>query len=183
MEETEEQLLSLCDLTDEDKILLGRCSAPKRRIEILSVRALIKTTGINQAIHYNDRKPFVDEGYISISHSSNMAAIIWNRNFPVGIDIETVSPRIQRVAQRVFSDNELLLADNDILKLTILWNCKECVFKLADNENINFKEMIRITSFLPQSIRCQLCNGTKHQEYSLTAIEIEDNTVVYGKFN
>ena len=193
MEETEEQLCAMCDLTDEDNSMIERCSAQKRRIELLSIRALLKAIGIHQTIHYNDRKPYLDEGYISISHSANMAAIIYNPDIPVGIDIEAVAPRIRRIAFRAFSDVELAAADDDLEKLTILWNCKECVFKLANDEGIDFREMIEVD--LPQELNCQLsivhyplsiihCSLKKSGEekhFSLSAMKIEDNTVVWGR--
>ncbi|MBR6067680.1 MAG: 4'-phosphopantetheinyl transferase superfamily protein [Bacteroidales bacterium] len=144
MEESEEQLRAMCDLCDEDLCRIDNCKAPKRRIELLSVRALLKAVGINQTIHYNDSKPYLDNGYISISHSADIAAIIYNPDYPVGIDIEKISPRIQRIATRAFSDEEIAAANGDLEKLTILWNCKECVFKLADDEGIDFREMISI---------------------------------------
>ncbi|MBQ1654394.1 MAG: 4'-phosphopantetheinyl transferase superfamily protein [Bacteroidales bacterium] len=144
MEESEEQLHAMCDLCDEELCRIDNCKAPKRRIELLSVRALLKAVGINQTIHYNDSKPYLDNGYISISHSADIAAIIYNPDYPVGIDIEKISPRIQRIATRAFSDEEIAAANGDLEKLTILWNCKECVFKLADDEGIDFREMISI---------------------------------------
>ena len=144
MEESEEQLRAMCDLCDEDLCRIDNCKAPKRRIELLSVRALLKAVGINQTIHYSDSKPYLDNGYISISHSADIAAIIYNLDYPVGIDIEKISPRIQRIATRAFSDEEIAVANGDLEKLTILWNCKECVFKLADDEGIDFREMISI---------------------------------------
>ena len=203
MEETEEQLRAMCDLTDEDNCRIGRCSAPKRRIELLSVRALLKAVGIHQTIHYNDRKPYLDNGYISISHSANMAAIIYNPDFSVGIDIEVVAPRIRRIASRAFSDVELVIADDDIEKLTILWNCKECVFKLANDEGIDFREMIEVdmplSEHLPEfssmnlskgsqegrsaQIECTLTKSGFSKRFSLSAIKIEDNTVVWGSLD
>ena len=188
MEETEEQLRTMCYLTDEDNRLIERCTAHKRRIELLAVRALLKAVGINQTIHYNDRKPYLDDGYISISHSANMAAIIWNKNFPVGIDIEKLSPRILRIAERVFSDKELETAAGDIEKLTIMWNCKECVFKLANDEGIDFREMIEVKNIplVKRSrngglIEATLTKSGKIQHFSLFAMKVEDNTVVWGK--
>ena len=86
MDETEEQLRAMCYLCDEDLCRIDNCKASKRRIELLSVRALLKAVGINQTIHYNDSKPYLDNGYISISHSPDIAAIIYNTDHPVGID-------------------------------------------------------------------------------------------------
>ena len=198
----------MCDLTDEDNNLIERCSAPKRRIELLSVRALLKAVGIHQTIHYNDRKPYLDNGYISISHSANMAAIIYNPDFPVGIDIEVVAPRIQRIATRAFSESELVAAADDLEKLTILWNCKECVFKLANDEGIEFREMIEVDmpsdfslhdNFIKESpiihyplsivncplsiIHCTLKKSSFTKYFLLSAMKIEGNTVVWGRLD
>ena len=185
----------MCNLTDEDNHVIERCSADKRRIELLAVRTLLKTTGINQNIHYNDRKPYLDNGYISISHSSNIAAIIFNPDFPVGIDIETISPRIRRIATRAFSESELAAADDDLEKLTVLWNCKECVFKLANDEGIDFRNKIEValpTNFMLPEICAPMQNiegkqlairASLYREvyFSLSAIKIEGNTAVWGR--
>ena len=212
MEESEEQLRAMCDLCDEDLCRIDNCKAPKRRIELLSVRALLKAVGIHQTIHYNDSKPYLDNGYISISHSADIAAIIYNLDYPVGIDIEKISPRIQRIATRAFSDEEIAVANGDLEKLTILWNCKECVFKLADDEGIDFREMISIqlAEMSPETpperqskgqskgsrngsiievprglseglIDASLTKSGKTRHFSLSAMKIENNTVVFGR--
>ncbi len=205
MEETEEQLRKMCSLTDYDNQIIGKCTATKRRVELLSVRALLKAVGIDQTIHYDDRKPCIDGGYISISHSSNIAAIIWNKHHAVGIDIETISERIRRIATRAFSEEEIAMADDDIEKLTVLWNCKECVFKLANDEGIDFREMINIQfpelRLLSLSkyrrveisrsedskgrreglIEATLTKSGETQHFSLSAMKIEGNTVVWGR--
>lgn len=212
MEETEEQLRKMCSLTDYDNQIIGKCTATKRRVELLSVRALLKAVGIDQTIHYDDRKPCIDGGYISISHSSNIAAIIWNKHHAVGIDIETISERIRRIATRAFCEEEIAMADNDIEKLTVLWNCKECVFKLANDEGIDFREMINIQLSEPllehslpklrllslsrrveisgsedskgrreELIEATLTKSGETQHFSLSAMKIEGNTVVWGR--
>ena len=205
MEETEEQLRKMCSLTDYDNQIIGKCTATKRRVELLSVRALLKAVGIDQTIHYDDRKPCIDGGYISISHSSNIAAIIWNKHHAVGIDIETISERIRRIATRAFCEEEIAMADDDIEKLTVLWNCKECVFKLANDEGIDFREMINIQfselrllslskyrrveisgsedSKGPREglIEATLTKSGETQHFSLSAMKIEGNTVVWGR--
>ena len=189
MEETEEQLYTMCDLHDEDLKVIANNSAHKRRIELLSVRALLKAVGINQTIHYNDRKPYLDNGYISISHSTDFAAIIYSPEHPVGIDIEKVSPKIQNIASRVFSDKELAAADGDLEKLTVLWNCKECVVKLANNDGIDFREMIDVdmpSDFSLQDniiIHCTLKKTEHTKVFLLSAMKIEGNMVVWGRLD
>ncbi len=181
MEENEEQLYKFCNLTAEDKKLLSNCSAQKRHIEILSVRALMKVVGINQTIFYKDRKPFVKNGYISISHSADIATIIWNENHIVGIDIEAISSRILHVAKRVFSEKELEFAGDDLEKLTILWNCKECVYKMTGVESVDFREMIQVKDFYSDKIICNFYNEQKQNRYELYWQKIENNTMVIGE--
>lgn len=208
MEETEEQLRAMCDLTGEDNCRIERCSAPKRRIELLSVRALLKAVGIKQTIHYDDNKPYLDNGYISISHSADIAAIIYNPDRQVGIDIEKISPRIQRIATRAFSDEEITAANGDLEKLTVLWNCKECVFKLVNDDGIDFREMIEvdmpsdfsfkenlneeknivnyplsIVHYQSSIIHCALKKSGITKHFSLSAMKIEGNTVVWGRLD
>jgi len=193
MEESEEQLRAMCKLTDYDNSIIGQCSAPKRRIELLSVRAMLKAVGIDQTIRYDNRKPYLDKGYVSISHSNSIAAIIWHPDHPVGIDIEAISPKIQKVATRVFSDDEIAAAGNDLEKLTVLWNCKECVFKLSGDEGIDFRKMIRIN--LPSEIKipaidsigtnspnieCLLEKAGKTTNFSLSAMRINNHTAAFG---
>jgi len=192
MEESEDLLRSMCILTEEDCILINQCKSEKRRIELLSVRALLKSVGINQTIHYNDRKPYLANGYISISHSANIAAIIWNKNFPVGIDVETTSERVRRISKRAFSDDEIAAADDNIEMLTVLWNCKECIFKLVNDEGIDFREMIKVnlpqkysleSSTAPSSlmpIECFFKKSEKTTKFRLLAMKIENNTTVFG---
>ena len=185
MEDSEEQLRTLCDLSDEDLRIIDSCKSNSRHIELLSVRALLKAVGIHQTIHYNNRSPYLDEGYISISHSSDIAAIIYSPDHPVAIDIEHIDPRIQIVAKRMFSDEELAAANGDIEKLTILWNCKECVFKLAQDDGIDFHKMINIQfaehSRNEELIEATLTKSGKIREFSLFATKIEENTVVWGR--
>ena len=206
----------MSNLCDEDLCRIDSCKATKRRFELLSVRALLKAVGINQTIHYNDCKPYIDKGYISISHSADIAAIIYNPDHSVGIDIEKISPRIQRIATRAFSDEEIAAANGDLEKLTILWNCKECVFKLANDDGIDFREMISIqlAEMSPETppetpperqskgqskgsrngsiievprglseglIDATLTKSGKNRHFSLSAMKIEDNTVVFGR--
>ena len=197
MEESEEQLRTLCDLSDEDLRIIDSCKSNSRHIELLSVRALLKAVGIHQTIHYDDCRPYLDEGYISISHSSDVAAIIYSPDHPVAIDIEHIDPRIQIVAKRMFSDEELAAANGDLEKLTILWNCKECVFKLAQDDGIDFRKMIEVDlsydfSFQDNSskenpivhnpiIHCTLKKSGSTKHFSFSAMKFEDNMVAWGR--
>ena len=79
--------------------------------------------------------------FISLSHSKTHAALLLSASPHVGVDIETVSPRILRLAQRIAQPCELpasfaALSDEDKARhLTILWTLKEATYKSLDDQS------------------------------------------------
>ncbi len=99
------------------------------------------------------RKPFLpDEKYhFSISHCSDYAAVIISGEKRVGIDIELVTSKINLIQQKFLSEEEIGLVNNqwsmvngEIQLLTLLWSCKEAVFKWYGNGGVDFKKNIII---------------------------------------
>ena len=93
------------------------------------------------------RKPFLpDEKYhFSISHCGDYAAVIISEVARVGIDIELVTPKIERIKHKFLNATEVLLIEkNNLQQLTLLWNCKEAVFKWYGNGGVDFKKDILI---------------------------------------
>lgn len=178
----EKFLYSYCDLSDVDNMILSHSSL-FRRLEILNVRALIKELGLKLSIHYKDRKPICDKGFISISHSDELACIIWSQDIKYSIDIEKISPRLLRISNRAFSEKELDFAGTDLRKLSILWNCKECVYKLANNSGIIFKEQIQVVPFKEnEKIVCNYISSSENvRTFYFEHGQIMDHTYVWGK--
>lgn len=99
------------------------------------------------------RKPFLpDEKYhFSISHCGDYAAVIVSEEKRVGIDIELVTPKIELIKYKFLSEDEIGLVngqrsmlDGELQLLTLLWNCKEAVFKWYGNRGVDFKKNIII---------------------------------------
>jgi len=175
-------LYSFCDLSDVDNMILSHSSSLHRRLEILNVRALIKELGLNLKITYKNRKPICDNGYISISHSDSLAAVIWNPETEYAVDIEEISPRMTRIAYRAFSEKELAFANNDIRLLTILWNCKECVYKIGGNKAVEFREQINVLPFHEgEKIYCELTENNKISTFEFESGLILNHSYVWGK--
>jgi phosphopantetheine--protein transferase-like protein len=110
------------------------------------------------------RKPYLpnEEYHFSISHSGNFAAAIVSDNSRVGVDIETITPRIHRVAHKFLSNGEADFFNEDYkmfldqwnLKdqvhteyLTLLWSAKEAIYKWYGNGGVDFKENIHLLKF------------------------------------
>ncbi|MDR2835826.1 MAG: hypothetical protein LBV69_06480 [Bacteroidales bacterium] len=179
--ESEEDLLELITLSDYDKNLLKQISLQKRRLEIIATRVLMKNIGINRQIIYKNHIPTCNNGFISISHSNNLVAVIWHPTKKTTIDIELISEKITRVSQKVFSNQELLFADNNQEILTILWNCKECVYKIFQQENIEFKKQIKVFPFEKnKKINCSIVHNNIQKIYTFNYLIIDKFSMVWG---
>lgn len=86
-----------------------------------------------QACHSNPQ-------YLSISHSKTHAALLLSSHKDIGVDIEQVSPRILRLADRLAQPIELptdfaaLSPEQQARYLTTLWTVKEAVYKSLDSQ-------------------------------------------------
>jgi phosphopantetheinyl transferase len=97
------------------------------------------------------RKPFLpnEEYHFSISHCGDYAAVIVSRSSRVGIDIELVSAKVERIKHKFLSEEELKNFDlqSPVISsklLTLFWSCKEAAFKWYGNGEVDFKKHIHL---------------------------------------
>jgi len=97
------------------------------------------------------RKPFLagEQYHFSISHCGDYAAAIVSSTRRVGVDIEIPTEKILRVRDKFLSEPELsnpaLIQDiTDRQRLTLLWSCKEAVFKWYGEGGVDFREHIHL---------------------------------------
>ncbi|HTM93523.1 MAG TPA: 4'-phosphopantetheinyl transferase superfamily protein, partial [Flavisolibacter sp.] len=102
------------------------------------------------------RKPFLEgEAYhFSISHCDDYAAAIVSTTERVGVDVEVPTSRIDRIKNKFLNEDELVLLDNGNpepeipnSKLTLMWCCKEAVYKWWSYGGVDFSEKIRLQPF------------------------------------
>ena len=99
-------------------------------------------------------KPFLlnEKFHFSISHCADYAAAIISENKSVGIDVELVTPKIEKVKNKFLSESELsLLSDIDnnatmpgYQLLTLFWSTKEAIFKWYGKGAVSFKGNIML---------------------------------------
>ena len=127
-----------------------------RRCEWLSVRILLKKLiGKEKEIRYHSSgKPYLADQsyYISISHTKGYVAVILCKEKEVAIDIEQISPRVEKIKERFICEEEErnLSKENELLHLLLHWSAKESLFKILDEENIEFKTQLHINPFEPE---------------------------------
>src|ERR1700722_13895853 len=108
------------------------------------------------------RQPFLEGEpfHFSISHCGAYAAAIVSRTGRVGVDIELVTPRITRVAEKFLNDDEMSFFNEDYAVflyqwglrgrveqefLTLIWSAKEALFKWYGRGELDFKRHMQLT--------------------------------------
>lgn len=112
-----------------------------RRKEYVFVRALLeRMTGAKQVIlHDKSGKPYLDGNMqISMSHTKGYCAVIVSDSRAVGIDIEYMSDRVDKIARKFIRNDEPMATT--IQKL-LLWSAKEAVYKLFSSYRLDYFEM------------------------------------------
>jgi 4'-phosphopantetheinyl transferase len=153
IEEDLDTLMDFVELDKEEKKKYKRFSSNSRKLEFLSVRALLaELLGKEAKIVYNkNNKPFLMDGsrFISISHSYKLTAILLSTNERVGIDLEYMSCNIAALQFKFLNRKEKITKDSNYRRyhLYIHWCAKEALYKICDKEGISLKNNITIKPF------------------------------------
>jgi phosphopantetheinyl transferase len=153
IEEDLNALLSLVVLDNDEKKKYKGFSSNSRKLEFLSVRALLsELIGKEAKIVYNkNNKPFLKDGsrFISISHSHKLTSILLSTNEKVGIDLEFMSTNIAAIAFKFLNRKEKVTKEQEERKyhLYIHWCAKEALYKICDKEGISIRKNITIEPF------------------------------------
>jgi 4'-phosphopantetheinyl transferase len=153
IEEELNTLLEYVELDNEEKKKYKGFRSNSRKLEFLSVRALLaELLGKEAIIVYNkNNKPFLKDGshFISISHSHKLTAILLSTNEKVGIDLEYMSVNISAFAFKFMNRKEKVTKDPELRKyhLYIHWCSKEALYKICDKEGISIRNNIIIEPF------------------------------------
>ena len=153
IEEDLNTLLDLVVLDIEEKKKYRGYTSTSRKLEFLSVRALLsELLGKDARIVYNkNNKPFLQDGsrFISISHSHKLTSILCSANEKVGIDLEYMSSNIGALAFKFLNRKEKITKSPDDKKyhLYIHWCAKESLYKICDKEGISIRNNITIEPF------------------------------------
>jgi len=164
-----ETLFSITHLNDNDIRRLNTFKNINRKIESLSVRALLQQMLNSDArIVYrkHSHKPYLEDGsyHISVSHSNKYTSILLGKNRHVGVDLEYMSHNIERLAHKFINKQERI-TENPLKRcehLYVHWCAKEALYKICDKADINFQENLTINPFEIDS--CGEIIGVVHNE-------------------
>jgi 4'-phosphopantetheinyl transferase len=154
IEESPETLLSGLRLSPTEFHYYETLHNVRRKQQWLSYRKilarLMNEEGIELVYDTNGKPhPAGKDYHISVAHSGRFSAAIVSAERPVGIDIEMLRERIERVKERFLSDEELdrIGSTNRLEKLYICWGIKEALYKLFGDPSVGFEKDIRIHPF------------------------------------
>jgi 4'-phosphopantetheinyl transferase len=175
MDEDLDELLHESSLSDADLARANSFTHTPRKKEWICIRLLLKKLNWNFSIGYLETgKPFLENttANISISHTKDFAGIIISDHCTVGIDLERINPRIEKIAHKfVSAEEEKMLSANQRLKqLFVIWGVKEVLFKMHHIGELLFKEHLAVMPFefqLPGNANARISKNTFQKNFNL----------------
>jgi 4'-phosphopantetheinyl transferase EntD len=152
LQEPAADLLQLLPPCIDGRVLGGKVH-PRRQQEWLASRVLVYqllqhfTPEPLVLARNEDGKPhFPDRPqlHVSITHSPHLAAVILSEQHQVGIDIELISPKALRVADKFLTEKEKQCTTDDEEITCLYWSAKETLYKLYSRKKLVFKDNLSV---------------------------------------
>jgi 4'-phosphopantetheinyl transferase len=192
IEEQAEDLYNQLQLDEDEKAYVELLSLGKRHLHWLGVRVLLRTMlatseYIDCKVDAHGKPYLVSLPYhISLSHSFEYAAVMISKSRPVGIDIEQIKEKVERIAFKFMRPEELnFIGDQDkISKLYVCWCAKEAVYKCHGQKEVSFADNISLEPFnfaKEGKISAHLKKGAISLDYQVDYLHYEDYMIGYVK--
>ena len=153
MDETNDELSALLPAAFSYPDIQQVAHAEVRLKERLTALALVKELlGCEAEIrHRESGAPYLpgSDWRLSISHTKGYAAVIIGTGAAAGIDIEYRSDRVKRIRSRFMTAEEEQGIDpaHEADHLLLHWCAKETLFKLIEEEEVDFQEHLHVCPF------------------------------------
>jgi phosphopantetheinyl transferase len=181
--ESPEELLAQVHLSSSEKTMYSSFHNELRKKHWLAYRALLKQmlNPLSPDLQYDQNgKPNLVSGshHISVSHAGDFAAVVCSDHLSVGIDIEKLKDRVERVKERFLRETEMksIAPASRLEQLYVFWGGKEALYKLNGSPDVDFRNDIYIHPF------DYLCNNKQNTRATVTVGGVErDFSVWYEK--
>lgn len=132
-------------------------------------------------------KPFLEgsDYQISISHSDDYVAVIGSP-LNVGIDIQSITPKIEKIAAKFIRNDEFEFIPNAgaMWYFHTIWGAKEAMYKAYGKKGVKFKENMKVLPFIFKSegfyFEGYLDAQNYNAKFQLYCKIIENLILVYG---
>lgn len=192
IEEEWDELYQQLQLNDREKAYYESLSKGKRHLHWLGTRVLLRTMldtdeYIDCRVDDHGKPYLVNIPYhISLSHSFDYAAVMISKSKPVGIDIELISQKVERIAHKFLRKEELAFIDpqHKIEQLYICWCAKEAVYKCNGVKVISFLDHIKLEPFEGGEsgiVKAQILKGEIDLHFDVGYMPFDDYMIGYVK--
>ena len=192
IEEKAEELYNQLQLDEHEKAYVEKLSHGKRHLHWLGTRVLLRkmletSEYIDCKVDTHGKPYLVSLPYhISLSHSFDYAAVMISKNGPVGIDIEQIKEKVERIAFKFMRSEELAFISgvNKIDQLYACWCSKEAVYKCFGQKEVSFADNISLEPFnfvKEGKVSAHLKKGTINLDYEVDYLQYEDYMIGYVK--
>ena len=149
--ETAETLMQMYNPGPAEQDLIAGMPG-QRQLHYLGSRYLVKSFYPEHNIVKDETgKPHLEGSsvHFSWSHSGDYAAAIFSETGPVGIDIESVSPRILKIENKFCNktDKQHIHRTRHAESLLIIWGAKESMFKWYGKKEVDFRQHMTVEAF------------------------------------
>jgi phosphopantetheinyl transferase len=131
--------------------LQTKVTHPHKRVQHLAARYLLELLQPGFPYHLieiaDSNKPLLanEEFHFSLSHCGDFAAAIVSEKKLVGIDVELITSKVEKIKNKFLSQNEIgLLPECNAKFLTLCWSAKEAIYKWYGKGKVDFKNNIFI---------------------------------------
>jgi 4'-phosphopantetheinyl transferase len=192
IEEGADELYNQLQLDDDEKAFTKQLSASKRYLHWLGTRVLLRKMlktdeYIDCKVDANGKPYLVTLPYhISLSHSFDYAAVMISKTSPVGIDIEQIKQKVERIANKFMNQDELA-GINDrtkIQQLYVAWCAKEAVYKCYVQKEVSFLDNITLKPFAFEGhgiVDVSLAKADTRIDYEVNYLKYDDYMIGYVK--
>src|SRR5690554_688105 len=178
-----------CDfLSFREKLSCAVISHPEKCREWKGARIAIKSALDSLKLPYpgfykdeHGKSHLMDHyGHVSLTHSQGLAAAIFHKEMPVGIDLDFVREKVLRLGPKFLDASEIDFLDDDPLLYTIAWSAKETIYKCQGRKGISLRENILLQPFhKDQKVLKGKVYGTDFADHHYTVeVTVDDEMVL-----
>jgi len=191
IEEEADELYSQLRLDEHEKAYYEQLKIGKRNLHWLGTRVLLrKLLRTDEYIDFKvdpHGKPYLVNlpYHVSLSHSFDYAAVMIGKR-PVGIDIEQVKEKVERIAHKFMRKEELdfIKGSDKINQLYVCWCAKEAVYKCYGQKEVSFADNILLQPFNFEGhgyVNARLQKGGINLSYDVGYLQYQDYMIGYVK--
>jgi len=185
--ESLDELLQLVTLGEQEFAKLDSFGSISRKKEYVTTRCLVREiVGENAKIENDEQgKPYLSDAdvNISITHTKSYVGILLGKDHEVALDMEYLSDRVNRIATRFLSKEELDNIDkhDKTLHMYQHWCAKECLIKLYGKKDVHLIDELKIFPFAPNDIsfKGQVCRDDFSKSYTFLYLQLDNHLLVY----